>query len=703
MKEFKYDLTIGMIFRNDIKYIRKCLETMQPLRDACNCQLIMTDTGSMDGSREVAEDFADILLDFEWCDDFSAARNTGIELAEGRWFAYFDCDHEFDESILEIAKFIKSKESEKFGEATVTLHDYKTESTYAAKQSNLVRNFTNGKIQFRNRVHEDMPRTGDVVVLPVIIKHWGYLGVALRQKTERNMPLLEKEMAENPTNMKHHYQYMRGLPDSEIRLKKGLEALKIAEGVDNPITAMIHLDVLATTLYVKNIGKFDEVAEAVEKNTNYKGTSFYSEYLALLYEREIVLENNTAAIKAYENYRDHLRGHQGKSDAFTNHGFTFHKLADDYVYPNELKVAVLLQKEKGNEAAKEFLKGTKGYAFQNALGEYIYLDLYLKVSLEVNDFTQISDMYTLALNAPKSDHIKIARKLIMNTTSTIENDQRNDFLAVFQTPIDTFTAMLQLECHDYKPESFTQEVKDFILGEEDYHLNSNYAALLYAFLKNKNDTLSFVEKNDVNTLIRYTSNLFQRKNNMVSLVEEAYDDPDFAITTIKEEKLWAYLGCRAALFLAEQEEKDPQRISAMFSQGISMLCNYTCKIYNPALLSPQGKDVLPHEELFSIFAMQATEETDPVNYVKKLKEALEYCPSYAPILGVLLEEASKPQPVPQKDVQAEYSNLGNQIKSTIKTLLNSGDKAQAKLFLEKYKAISPEDPEIPELLAQLED
>ena len=74
-------LTIGMIFRDDIRCIERCLKALQPLRDAVPCELIMADTGSADGSREVAERYADVVFDFPWINDFAAARNAVMERA----------------------------------------------------------------------------------------------------------------------------------------------------------------------------------------------------------------------------------------------------------------------------------------------------------------------------------------------------------------------------------------------------------------------------------------------------------------------------------------------------------------------------------------------------------------------------------------------------------------------------------------------
>ena len=76
-------LSIGMIVRNDIRSIERCLRALQPLRDAISCELVIADTGSTDGTRAVAARYADLLFDLTWPNDFSAARNAVMERCQG--------------------------------------------------------------------------------------------------------------------------------------------------------------------------------------------------------------------------------------------------------------------------------------------------------------------------------------------------------------------------------------------------------------------------------------------------------------------------------------------------------------------------------------------------------------------------------------------------------------------------------------------
>ena len=83
--EKKPVLSIGIMFKNEIRCLERCLKSLRPLREAIPCEVVMADTGSTDGSRATAEQYADILIDFPWRNDFAAARNAILDRCSGSW------------------------------------------------------------------------------------------------------------------------------------------------------------------------------------------------------------------------------------------------------------------------------------------------------------------------------------------------------------------------------------------------------------------------------------------------------------------------------------------------------------------------------------------------------------------------------------------------------------------------------------------
>jgi glycosyltransferase involved in cell wall biosynthesis len=77
-----------MIVRDAERSLGAALASVQPFVD----EMVVVDTGSVDGTRKIAEQMGARVLDFVWCDDFSAARNYSLDQATGDWIFWMDAD-----------------------------------------------------------------------------------------------------------------------------------------------------------------------------------------------------------------------------------------------------------------------------------------------------------------------------------------------------------------------------------------------------------------------------------------------------------------------------------------------------------------------------------------------------------------------------------------------------------------------------------
>lgn len=82
-----------MIVKNEEKILRRCLDSVADLMD----EIIIVDTGSRDGTKEIASEYTDLVYDFEWTDDFSAARNFAFSKAVKEYIYSADADEVLDE------------------------------------------------------------------------------------------------------------------------------------------------------------------------------------------------------------------------------------------------------------------------------------------------------------------------------------------------------------------------------------------------------------------------------------------------------------------------------------------------------------------------------------------------------------------------------------------------------------------------------
>jgi len=86
-------ISLCMIVKNEEKILKRCLDSVADLCD----EIIIVDTGSTDSTKEIAQKYTDRIYDFEWTDDFSAARNYAFSKATQEYIYSADADEVLDQ------------------------------------------------------------------------------------------------------------------------------------------------------------------------------------------------------------------------------------------------------------------------------------------------------------------------------------------------------------------------------------------------------------------------------------------------------------------------------------------------------------------------------------------------------------------------------------------------------------------------------
>lgn len=86
-------ISLCMIVKNEERILRRCLESIADLMD----EIIIVDTGSTDGTRQIAAEFTDRVYDYTWGEDFAAARNFSFSKAKMEYIYVADADEVLDE------------------------------------------------------------------------------------------------------------------------------------------------------------------------------------------------------------------------------------------------------------------------------------------------------------------------------------------------------------------------------------------------------------------------------------------------------------------------------------------------------------------------------------------------------------------------------------------------------------------------------
>lgn len=196
-----------MIVKNEEKYLRKCLSSVQPLVD----EMIIVDTGSTDGTISIAKEFDAKIFYYEWDQHFSHARNYSLQQAKGDWILLMDGDDEFESEDYEA--FHKLVDH-----STKDAHYFKTLSYVGnAEGNNIVTNMNlrllrnNHQYEFKGAIHEQITKISgkinhsDFSGEEIRIYHYGYLHHVAQEKNkrERNITIIERELEKDPYNSFH--------------------------------------------------------------------------------------------------------------------------------------------------------------------------------------------------------------------------------------------------------------------------------------------------------------------------------------------------------------------------------------------------------------------------------------------------------------------------------------------------------------------
>lgn len=183
-----------MIVRDEASNLADCLRSCAGLF----AELVIVDTGSRDGTREIARSFGARVVDFEWCDDFSAARNESLRHVSGEWTFWLDADDRIDAANQSrLAALFEGLEPA----MGYTMRVASREAHGWLPQFDQLRLFSRGSASWRGRVHEEMLLDESVGIRrsSAVIHHLGYMDQdVLRRKTERNLRLLRLKLADSP-------------------------------------------------------------------------------------------------------------------------------------------------------------------------------------------------------------------------------------------------------------------------------------------------------------------------------------------------------------------------------------------------------------------------------------------------------------------------------------------------------------------------
>lgn len=266
--EFKkmYKISLCMIVKDEEEVLHQCLNSVKDLVD----EIIIVDTGSTDSTKQIASEFTNKVYDFEWIDDFSAARNFAFSQATMDYIFWLDADDLLLEADQEKFKKLKAELTYDVDTVSMIYHiafDEYDNPTFSYRRNRLVKREKNFK--WKGVVHEYLEFGGHVISSDVAIRHRKKDKKKTNRQSDRNLKIYESKLARGeeftPRDLYYYSNELKDHGQYEKAIQHYHQFLDQNKGwIEDKIRACINL-----AACYRSIGDPEKEIEALVKSIIY--------------------------------------------------------------------------------------------------------------------------------------------------------------------------------------------------------------------------------------------------------------------------------------------------------------------------------------------------------------------------------------------------------------------------------------------------
>lgn len=242
-------IALTMIVKNEARSLARCLQSVKPWVD----QMIVLDTGSTDGTMEIAREHGALVFQQPWPDDFSKARNAALAHSNADWNLVLDAD----EWIVSGGEYLTAlKQDTRQCVHAIRIENYLGNDQNILTSACFIDRILPKGIRYVGRIHEapyyKLPRE----ISSIILAHDGYMEAQQNIKRGRNTRLLQQQLEHEPDNA--YYLFHLGTEHAiDKDYAKALPYFKRACQLTPNHSSWRHELVVRTLISMKEVGDIE--------------------------------------------------------------------------------------------------------------------------------------------------------------------------------------------------------------------------------------------------------------------------------------------------------------------------------------------------------------------------------------------------------------------------------------------------------------
>lgn len=674
-------LSIGMMVKNEGKYLDKCLSSLTPIINNLDSELIIVDTGSTDKTVEIAKKYTDKVYFHKWNNNFSEIRNVVLSYCIGDWFFYVDGD-EILEECESLINFFKSKEYKNYNSAAIyikNISDLKDETNYSIFSA--LRLFKkDNDFKFVNAIHNQPLYKEPIKILSTNCKHYGYISSdkeLMERKYKRTATILKDELKKNPENVYYLNQLsvsygMHKEYNKSVRcIQKAYDCIVKKSG---DIKKYMYVYTQLCLSYF-SIQDYLSVEKYAKEALNYDdGLIDIYYYLGI---SSMILKKNKQAIFSLEKYLELYKKYYTSDKDISVIDYTLGRVNEVYYSLYLLNMGL-----KDYRSAKEYLLSISDD--KHSIPQNI-----VKLCMSAKKYNLMKDYEKELFIEQKNEDIKELYITLEKEKLKMGCEKANKFTEMFSQGNTSYNILNTIRLSYENDKNVDLDlIKEFLekidISREPFYFGDLIYYMIYY-------------KDDISTKLGKLS--FEKINEFLEFLTKKYDDfsecvykyiselgykDDFYSVKINKEL------CRYLILLNKLGKHDIEHI---YNCYIEIGIKYIELVYSNFVIENEyWTETRTEEESFFVYMRKAWQykSIDDENYIKYLKMALDIYPYMKNLIKYLLNKEKKKV----LGINNEFENDKVKVKSTIKSLIVNNKFDEADKIIQEYEGIVKNDMEI---------